>query len=106
MFLDSTHLTAELMEHGSSTPGRSTSDGVRHLLCQGDCLVAAHPCLLRIPQTPQHPSGTAETIHPRVRPGQREPEHRGVVLSGMVMHYTLCIVCMRGGDCSHAKQGH
>ena len=31
-------------------------------------------------------------------------ERRGVVLLGMVMRYTLGIVCVRCSDCSHKKQ--
>src|SRR5262249_38924499 len=89
MLLGSTPLTAELMEHGSSTQGRRAAEGVRCLLCQRyRCLALPQP-LLRIPQRPQRPRGTVEQNHPHVLPQQ---ERKGVGLLGMIMRDTLYIV--------------
>src|SRR5262245_35783619 len=100
MLLGGTPLTAELMEHGSSTQGRRAAEGVRCLLCQSHCCLALPQPLLRIPQRPQRPRGTVEQNHPNVLPQQ---ELEGVVLLGMIMRDALYIVCVRCGYGSHEK---
>src|SRR5437867_9179214 len=55
----STHLTAELMEGGSSTQGKTQGKGVCSLLCQGQRLLALRQPLVRITQAPQRPGAKA-----------------------------------------------
>src|SRR6266581_3666846 len=62
--LGSVPFTAELMERGSVAQDSTQAKGVRHLLCQGQCLLTPRQRLVRIAQTPQRRGAKAAAIHP------------------------------------------
>src|SRR5215471_3073312 len=94
-FLGATRLTTERMEHGSSTQGKTEAKGVRHLLCQRQCIVRLFPSLGWIPQTPQRPGSKAAARHPSVLPMEKR---QGAVLLGVVQGYPLGKMRMRSRD--------
>src|SRR5262249_23856863 len=99
--LGSVLFTAELMEHGSNTQGNAQAKGGRHLLCQGQCLLAPCQRLVRIAQYPEDMGVKAAAIHPQVLPIQ---ERRSAVLLGVVEGYPLYEVRMRSGWRSQVEQ--
>src|SRR5262245_61623147 len=99
--LGRTHLTTELMEHGSQAQGISQAKGVHTLLRQRYRLTASRQPLVRIAEMPQCPSGIAMTHHPRVFSIE---ECRATVLLGIVERHPLRMGCVRQGDLSQVEQ--
>src|SRR5215831_5814504 len=99
--LGSTHLAAELMEHGSKAQSKTQAKEVRILLRQRYRLLAPSQPLVRIPQRPQRPRGKDVTHHTSVFPIK---ECRGAVLLGVIERHTLCKVRVRLGWCAQAEQ--
>src|SRR5262245_16050151 len=80
-FLGGMPLTAELMEYGNHTPGKTQAKGVGNLLCQRHRLLALRQPLVRRAQVPQFPGSMAMANDPGILPIE---DSRGAVLLGVV----------------------
>src|SRR5215470_3584592 len=87
VFLRSTHLTAELMEPGSTGQGKDQAKRVCHLLRKGHRFVNLCPPLGWIPQKPQRRGSNVTTRHASILPIE---ERRGAMLLGVVKSDSLC----------------
>src|SRR5215475_13449183 len=91
-FLGETFLTTELMEHGSSTQGKTQAKGVRNLLCQRQCVVRLLPSLGWIPQQPPCQGSKDMTHYTSILAIE---ERRGTMLLKIVERHTLCQMGVR-----------
>ncbi len=82
------------MEHEGIGQGKSQTMGVRQLLGQGQCLVAALESLVRIAQSPQSPRHIAPAGHSRIIPAVEE--RVGAVLRRIVQGQPLLQVLAGG----------
>src|SRR5215475_14690581 len=74
---------------------------MRHLLCQGHCLVAPRQPLVRIAKIPHRKGAIAVASHARVLAIE---ERRGAVLLGIIEYYTLRKMCLCSGYRTQVEQ--
>src|SRR3989442_11505897 len=99
--LGRTHLTAELMKHGSKAQAITKTIGVYNVLRQGHRLIVPCQSLVRIAKGPQRRGSKVMARHASVLPIE---ERLGAVLLGIIERYALCHMRARRGYRAQVEQ--